>query len=199
MSDDETLRVYDEKAQEYADNFCTEQKADRQLRSFLDALPEVGVVLDLGCGPGRSAAIMAKAGHRVEATDASAEMVRLAGAHEGVTARQATFDAPLGTETFDGVWANFSLLHADREAIPRHIAAIGAALRPWGVFHIGMKTGTGQHRDPIGRLYTYVSDTELEKWLEGEGLEIFARWDGSAKGLAGTDDPYLILQARKNA
>ena len=199
MTDKETLAVYDARAREYADNFCTDQDADPQLQSFLDALPNGADLLDLGCGPGRSAAIMAAAGHKVMATDASAEMVKLAGEHPGVTAHQARFDDLDGHEIYDGIWANFSLLHADRADLPGLITTIASALRSKGVFHIGMKTGAGASRDPIGRLYTYVTEEELLDWLSGNQLTVFARWSGSATGLAGTDDPYIILQARKNA
>lgn len=199
MSDDETLRIYDQRAEEYANNFCADTAPDLQLQKFLDALPPAADVLDLGCGPGRSAMIMAAAGHRTHATDASAEMVRLASRHPGVTAEQAAFDDLTGTAIYDGIWANFSLLHAAPQDLPRHVSAITAALRPGGIFHIGMKTGTGQHRDPIGRLYTYVTENELDELLNEAGLTPFARWYGSATGLAGTDDPFIIIQARKDA
>lgn len=199
MTDKETLAVYDARAEEYATNFDSERKADEQLQSFLDALPERADVLDLGCGPGRSAGLMAEAGHRVEALDASAEMVRLASRHEGVTAKRATFDDVKGEAVYDGIWANFSLLHAAPEDLPRHIGSIALALRAGGIFHIGMKTGEGRARDPIGRLYTYIGEDELNAMLAADQLDVFARWTGVGQGLAGTEDPYVILQARKNA
>lgn len=198
MSDEETLRVYDARAEEYATSFCGQETIDAQLQSFLDALPEKADLLDLGCGPGRSAMLMAQAGHTVLATDASAEMIRIAAAHPGVTARQAVFDDISGRALFDGVWANFSLLHAPPEDLPRHLEAIATALRTGGIFHIGMKTGRGQRRDPIGRLYTYVGASELRDLLKDAGLTPFAEWDGASKGLAGTEDPYIIVQARKD-
>ena len=199
MSDDETLRVYDAKAQEYAERFCQGLAPDDDMRSFLEAVPPGAAVLDLGCGPGRSAAIMAAAGHDVTATDASAEMVKIAAAQEGVRAYQATFDALNEVARYDGIWANFSLLHADRADLPRHLKAIAVALKPGGIFHIGMKTGTGQKRDAMGRLYTYVEDAELSDLLEAAGLQVFMRRSGAEVGLAGTKDPFLIVQARKDA
>lgn len=199
MSDKETLDVYDARAEEYAADYCAGLEPDAQMQSFLEALPAQADVLDLGCGPGRSAAIMARAGHRVTATDASTQMVRIAARHEGVTAYQASFDELEGDGVYDGIWANFSLLHADPEALPGHIATIAQALRPGGLFHIGMKTGEGQHRDGIGRLYTYVTEDALEALLRGAGLTPFAHWTGAEVGLAGTKDPYVIVQARKDA
>lgn len=199
MTDRETLAVYDSRAQDYADRFGTDLEPDTQLRHFLDLLPHEAEVLDLGCGPGRSAAMMAAAGHRVTATDASAEMIALAGKQPGVSARQETFDELSDTDRYDGIWANFSLLHADRPDLPRHVSAIAQALKPGGIFHIGMKTGQGRARDRPGRLYTYVQDPELTSLLVGAGLEPLARWTGSDAGLSGEVEPWIVIQARKHA
>lgn len=199
MTDKETLEVYDARAEEYATSFCLDMEPDTQLQSFLEALAAGADVLDLGCGPGRSAAIMAGAGHRVLATDASAEMVRLAATRDGVTAQQATFDELGGEAVYDGIWANFSLLHADPDKLPGYVGTIAGMLRSEGIFHIGMKLGNGQHRDGIGRLYTYVTEDGLDQMLQDVGLRRFAIWKGQEKGLAGTLDPYVIMQARKDA
>ena len=198
MTDKETLEVYNARATEYATQFCGAQTPDSQMQSFLDALPSGADVLDLGCGPGRSAAILALAGHRVIATDASEEMVRLARQHPGVTARVEPFEGLADQAAYDGIWANFSLLHAAPDDLPRLVQKIATALKAGGIFHIGMKTGTGQSRDSIGRLYTYVEEATLRDWLTENGLVPFAHWTGEARGLAGTNDPYVILQARKN-
>ncbi len=103
-----------------------------------------------------------------------------------------------GQDIFDGIWANFSLLHAARSDLPRYLAAIAHALKPGGVFHIGMKTGQGTKRDGLGRRYTYVGDTELTGLLTGVGLIPFARWTGEGKGLSGDVEPWLVIQARKD-
>lgn len=198
MTDRETLDVYDARAADYATRFDNDGKADAQLRHFLDLLPPGANLLDLGCGPGRSAAIMAAAGHRVTATDASAGMIALAAARPGVTARQETFDDLSGIDVYDGIWANFSLLHARRTDLPRHLAGIARALKPGGHFHIGMKTGKSTGRDKLGRRYTYVTDTELTGLLIAAGLTPIARWTGTDAGLDGDVAPWIVIQACKN-
>ena len=199
VTDKQTLDVYNEKAAEYAEKFCQGVKSDRHLDAFMNRLPEGGVVLDLGCGPGRSSAVMAHAGFSVLGTDASEEMVKLAAAQEGVAARVATFDELEGEAIFDGVYANFSLLHAAREDLPRYLGAIAKALKPGGVFHIGMKTGAGMKRDQIGRRYTFVSEDELSTLLSDAGLTPVYTQTGEEIGLAGTLDPWVVMQATKNA
>jgi SAM-dependent methyltransferase len=198
VTDRQTLEVYEARAREYATRFGKDETADTQLQHFLDLLPPGAQVLDLGCGPGRSAGIIAAAGHKVTATDASAEMVALAARQPGVTARQEAFRDLSGTELYDGVWANFSLLHADRSDLPRHIATIAGTLKRRGIFHIGMKTGTGTARDRLGRRYTYVTDTELTGLLDAAGLHPLVRWTGSSAGLSGDVEPWIVIQARKD-
>ena len=78
MTDRETLAVYDARADEYAQLVEDAGQPDTQLRHFLDLLPDGADILDLGCGPGRSAQLMAAEGHTVTAMDASARMVELA-------------------------------------------------------------------------------------------------------------------------
>lgn len=193
-TDRETLDVYDVKANEYAELVADNQ--DAQLIAFIAQLPHGARVLDLGCGPGAASRKMAEAGFTVEATDASPGMIDLAKKHPGVTARLASFDDISGTDLYDGVWANFSLLHADRADMPRHLSALREAMKPGGLFHIGMKTGTGAKRDGIGRFYTFYTEDELKGLLRGAGFDPVATQTGVEKGLAGTMDPWITISSR---
>jgi SAM-dependent methyltransferase len=196
MTDRETIAVYDAKAADYAARFGGAEPSG-SLQRFIEALPPAGKVLDLGCGPGADAARMQAAGLEVLAVDASPEMVALAQAR-GVRAEVRSFDEIDEVAAYDGVWANFSLLHAKRADLPRHLAAISGALRPGGVVHIGMKTGTGEGRDALGRFYTYVTEAELCGLMEAAGLRVVTIKAGVETGLAGTDDPYIVVQGRKD-
>lgn len=198
MADKETLDVYNAKAAEYAGIVGEGHGPDTLLRAFLDALPARAYIWDLGCGPGRSAELMAAEGHTVLATDASPKMVALAQARPGVTARQATFDEITGASDFDGIFANFSLLHADGPDLPRYVKAVAQALKPGAVFHIGMKVGNGTQRDGLGRRYTYVTKDSLTTLLEQVGLFPIAQWQGEGAGLDGVVAPWIVMQARKD-
>jgi SAM-dependent methyltransferase len=120
-------------------------------------------------------------------------MVQMAAQHVGVTAWQATFDDIDASDTYDGIWANFSLLHAPRSDMPRHLAALHKALKPGGVFFIGLKLGAGEARDKIGRLYTYYSQEELDKLLQDAGFTIRNHRFGSGEGLDGSVSDWISV------
>lgn len=197
MSDPQTLAVYAAKAAEYA-RVVTRHRPDRDLRAFIALIPAGGAVLDWGCGTGNSAAMMAKAGLRVTATDASPEMVALARDSHGIDARCARFDDLDAVDAFDGVYANFSLLHAPRTDMPRHLAQAARALKPGGILHLGLKTGHGAGRDALGRYYTYHTLDELTLLLQDAGLDPIRHRTGETRGLAGTTDPFVIMIARNS-
>ncbi|KZY47931.1 SAM-dependent methyltransferase [Roseovarius sp. HI0049] len=193
-ADKQTLDVYAARLDDYVRTMDA-QSDDPQLTAFIAALPSGAHALDLGCGPGWAAAQMAAAGLTVTATDASPEMVDHANRTAGVTARVASFDDITEDNAYDGIWAHFSLLHAPRDAMPRHLAALRRALKPGGLFHIGMKTGEGAHRDALGRHYTYYTADELHALLTDAGFTPFSSHTGTDKGLAGTMDPWITIAA----
>lgn len=193
MTNPDTLRIYDERAADYADMTGVE---DPLLRLFIRDLPDSGRVLDLGCGPGHHAAAMASTGLQVDAVDGSAEMVAIADAQPGVSARQAQFDAIENVDHYDGIWANFSLLHAPRADLPAHLARLHRALKPGGVFYIGMKLGEGEGPDTIGRFYVYYTQEELEQHMQDAGFTPTERHFGRDKGLDGTEHDWIVVAAR---
>ncbi len=192
MSDEQTIGVYDAQARKYAD-LVTRETPDADLQAFIDAVAPGGRVLDLGCGPGNSAAMMRDAGLVAEAMDASAEMVRLARETYGIDAVQARFGELRAVARYDGIWANFSLLHAPKEAMPGHLAAIRQALKPGGIFHIGMKLGSDASRDSIGRMYSYYEKNELLGLLKSAGFTPRAPRFGEEAGLSGEVAAYMIV------
>ena len=194
MSDEKTKTVYDTNAARYA-ALEIPQNARDDLAGFIAALPAGARVLDLGCGPGHSARDMAKAGLNVTAYDFSPEMVRLAAAHLGVSARQAGFDDLTDVATYHGIWASFSLLHAPRAAFLGHLAQIHRALVPGGLFFLAMKLGTGEGYDSLDRFYTYYTTDGLRAHLATAGFTITATRTGEGTGLAGGIDPYIVITA----
>ena len=152
-------------------------------------------MLDLGCGPGNSARMMGEAGLKVEASDASPEMVAIAKERHGVDARLERFDDLTVQDYYDGIWANFSLLHAPRADMPRHLAAIHKALITGGLLHLGLKTGDIEDRDEAGRFYVYYSEPEIRNLLEDAGFRFNTIRHGEMPGLVRGPEPFMIVTA----
>ncbi len=196
MADKQTLSVYAEKARDYAERFASGGPG-QHLKAFVDTMPEAACILDLGCGPGNAAAIMIAAGHHVDAWDASPDMAAMAKELFGIDVKVATFESLDATDHYDGIYANFSLLHSPKQEMSDHLARIARALKSDGILHLGLKTGTGEHRDRLGRFYAYYSEPELTDLLATVHLKIKSAVTGEEAGLDGTVSPWIILQAHK--
>lgn len=196
MADEETIRIYDDKAGDYAKRFVTDAPSG-SLSKFMSLLPAGANVLDWGCGPAASSFHLKAAGYNPDPVDASPEMVAIANDRFGLSARVGTFDDPVPEGRYQGVWANFSLLHAPRHDLPSHLTKLNKALLGEGVFHIGMKRGKGESRDRFGRFYTYYETTELAGLLEDAGFEITHQTEGEEAGMAGSVDPFVLILSRK--
>lgn len=194
-ADPKTMSFYAGAAAKYAGKFGR-TKPDQDLLAFMGAVIPGGRVLDLGCGPGNTAAMLRDAGFVAEASDASPEMAALAHEKFGIDVAVQDFDALDAAGRYEGIWANFSLLHARRADLPRYLGAIHRALVPGGVFHIGLKVGEGEEYDHLDRFYTYYSVDELRGLLAGAGFDVTSVREGKAKGMAGTLDPFVIMLAR---
>lgn len=197
MPDAKTIAFYDHAAERYA-NLTQTDTPDAQLLAFMDQLPKSADVLDLGCGPARTSAHMRDAGFNPDPVDASQGMIDLANRNYQIGARLLTFDDIDMVDAYDGIWANFSLLHAPRADFPRILTALHRALRKGGIFHIALKTGTGEARDDIDRLYTYLGITELHDLLTTAGFTVIATAEGHEVGCAGTDDQFVAMRAIRN-
>lgn len=195
MSDPDTLRVYADQQAEYRAMVEAEARDDPIIGHFITDCLAGGRVLDLGCGPGQFAALMAEAGLQVDAMDAVPEQVAHAQARDGVTAWQGRFDELTAQNTYDAIWAYFSLLHAPSAAFPDHLAAIKRALKPGGLFLIAMKRGTGGRPDRLGRHYEYYERDVLEDHLRHAGLTPQRHWTGKAKGLTAHTEGWIAVQA----
>ena len=195
MADNETIDVYDAQAETYS-QFVSSPEPEPALQDFIDALPAGGSVLDLGCGPGNHAAGLQAAGFKVSATDASTAMLEIARKNTGLNVWQSEFADLDETDAYDGIWANFSLLHASRADFPKHLTRIATALRPRGILHLGMKTGSGERRDRLGRHYAYYSVEDLRSALQTAGLGVIRETPGKGPGLAGDIESWIIIIAR---
>ena len=194
--DTETIKYYDKSAESYLDKVCNTYP-DSDLLSFINSIKSGGTVLDLGCGPGNSSAMMQSAGLNVQASDCSQKMVDIAKNKFNVDAIKAEFKELSEIDLYDGVWANFSLLHAPRSEMLSNLKKINRSLKKKGYLHIGLKIGNGEKRDTLGRQYTYYQPKELRSLLISAGFTINTiRLDmDGAISMTGMIEPFMIVTA----
>ncbi|MEO0679069.1 MAG: class I SAM-dependent methyltransferase [Pseudomonadota bacterium] len=193
-ADAETLAVYDAGAQDYAARFRFPFDA-ASIARFVELMPKGGHALDYGCGSGWGAEAMLKAGLTVRALDASPGLVERARA-AGVPAEVGVFEDMDDVAAYDGVWASFSLLHAPRDALPGLLTRIHRALKPGGLFYLGVKLGEGESRDRLGRRYAYWTEEDLRTLLAEAGFAWLEHHQEVETGWAGTPDAAIHVFAR---
>jgi len=194
--DKETINYYEMSAQSYLEKVCN-INPDSDLLSFIKSIKAEGLILDLGCGPGNSSAMMQAAGLNVHASDGSQEMVKLANEIFNVQAVKADFNELSDINLYDGVWANFSLLHAPRSEMHPNLIRIHTALKKKGYLHLGLKIGQGEKRDTLGRKYTYYQPEEINSLLISAGFTINTQrldMDGTVS-MTGAIEPFMIVTA----
>jgi SAM-dependent methyltransferase len=197
LSDDKaTLRFYAEKAETYVAS--GPGGASRNLHDFLKRLTPGARILELGCGSGRDAEAMIKAGFDVEPTDGTPEIARKAEKRLSRKVRIMRFDELEASEDYDAVWANASLLHVPRPALPHILCLIFTALKPRGLHFATYKTGGREGRDDHGRYYNHLDRTEvLELYRAAAPWEVEGVVDYVEDGYMGKPSPWVAITVRK--
>ena len=197
--DAQTLRFYSEQAEVYAARGA--QRTSRHLNAFLALLRPSAQILDLGCGGGADAEAMISAGFAVDPIDGVAEIAAKASARLGRTVRVVRFDALIDEEAHDAVWANASLLHVPRGALPGVLGRVWRALRPGGLHFASYKSGTQEGRDRFGRYFNYLSreDVLAAYGIGWEAVSVLEYTGGGfvGNGFAGGQGPWVAVVMRK--
>lgn len=136
------------------------------------ATPPPALILDLGCGPGRDLKAFTELGHRAIGVDGAAEFVRMARAYSGCEVWQQEFlHLELPPETFDGVFANASLFHVPKAALPGVLQNLHAALKPGGVLFSSNPRGANQEGWNGPRYGSYHDFDSWRDYLTAAGFD----------------------------
>jgi SAM-dependent methyltransferase len=199
-----TVRAYDASAADYRDSTAELPSGVRAaVDRFVGLLRPGARVLEIGSGPGRDARALEESGLSVRRTDVTPAFVQLL--------RDAGYDAdvvdPLVDDLSDptapstpyaGVWADASLLHVDREDLPRVLSRLADATEPDGVLFVGLKEGDGADWSLHGnvtapRFFTFWREEPLRSALVGAGWTVVGvEGDRGSNG-----EPWLQVIARR--
>ncbi len=195
LHDADTLAFYDREAAAYAARTRGEPV---RLRAFLEQLRPRASILELGCGGGQDAELMAAAGFDVTPTDGSAGLAAEAQARLGRPVRVMRFEELEDVAAYDAVWANACLLHVPEDGLADVLSRIHRALKPGGRFYAGFKSGAGGDRDSLGRYYNFPTEETLRAAYGAAGAwEALDVTTGQGGGFDGVPRTWLHVMAVK--
>ncbi len=136
----------------------------QNMEALVAAMPRnPGKILDIGCGPGRDLVAFTERGHETIGLDATPAFVEMAKEASGCEVWQQSFlSLDLPPATFDGVFANASLIHVPRNEIVRVLRDLHRALVPGGAIVMSMCRGDGEGYSPRPTGYRYTVGWEYE-------------------------------------
>jgi len=156
---DQTIAYYDEHSEEYV-----ERTLDVDLRPlydrFLKHIPPGEHILDAGSGSGRDTLYFLERGYEVTAFDASEKLATLSSDITGQNTLHLRFQDIDFRNTFDGIWANASLLHVPPSEINDVIARLTRALKAGGVLFASFKRGEEDYTEG-GRYFNCYTEESL--------------------------------------
>ncbi len=171
--------------QRYADHLL-----DRPER-FCTVLPPDSRILDLGCGPGRDLRLFAAAGHRPIGLELNPSFVDMARRHGEVIEGDIREVAHLfQRSSFDGVWAQASLVHLSVTETEGVLRDLWSLLVPGGHFSTCVPAAgtSGWRVEPDGRRwYTVWPERRFAEAVADAGFEVIDITDGT----------YVELHARR--
>jgi len=156
-------------------------------------------ILDLGCGPGRDLATFRTLGHEPVGLEGAPRFVEMARDHSGREVWQQDFLAlDLPPARFDGVFANASLFHVPRSALPRVLGELHATLRPRGVLFASNPRGDNAEGWQ-GERYGVWHDVDAWKdVVTAAGFELLEHYY-RPPGLPRAQQPWLATVWRRRA
>ena len=171
----QTAQTYDKIAADYANRWC-DFSLDEQLDAFTNYVKPGGLILDLGCGPGRDMHDFKKRGYPVIGLDRSAGMLKEAAKRNvGPLVQADMCRPPFARHSFKGVWASASMLHLPRSDFSLVLREIYHLLNHGHVF-LAVKEGTAEKWCDDGehgrRFFAYYHPAEVELALERANFHV---------------------------
>jgi len=182
----------------------------QNVEAFLSNLKSRGEaldVLDLCCAGGRDLITFVGRGHRAVGVDGVAEFCEMSRKASGCEVMQQDLqDLSLGTEAFDGIYANACLFHCPSASLPEMLRRIVQALRPGGVLFVSNAHGFGEDREgwtdgrtPTTRSYVcWLSEETWKKHCQDASLELLDLYY-RPPGRPRSQQPFLATVWRKPA
>jgi 2-polyprenyl-3-methyl-5-hydroxy-6-metoxy-1,4-benzoquinol methylase len=167
-------RYYSKHAQAFFDS-TVDVDMHSLYEAFLPLVTAEGTILDAGCGSGRDCKAFLEQGFKVDAFDASPELVAKATALINQPVKHAFFQTYHSTHLYDGIWACASLLHVPMDELAAVMAKLVGMLKEDGVCYCSFKLGN-EEIERNGRIFTNLNETSFPHYITGLPLSIEKQW-----------------------
>lgn len=178
----DTIDWYEANAADYAKSIQNLTSLER-LRAFAKATGIGKKVLDVGCAAGRDSKILSNLGLSVTGVDLSKSLLRIARENcPEITFVHANFlNLPFAKESFDGIWANASLLHLEEFfQVEQAAREFNRVLKKGGILHIFVKQQSGEEKTSVvsdqishhERFFRWFTGDEVKNLLTENGFVI---------------------------
>ena len=191
-----TIEYYNENVSKFVNDtqdvvFCATQDL------FLSYLNEGDSILDFGCGSGRDTKYFLSKGYKVDATDGSEEICKVASDYTGINVKCLLFNELDEIDKYDGIWACASILHLDRDDLIDVFHRIVRALKDNGILYTSFKYSEFEGM----RNGRYFTDFTIESFNEFQTnipeFIIEKKWITSDVRAGREDEKWLNLIMRK--
>ena len=194
---DKTIEYYNQNADMFAQGTRLVDFTVVQER-FAKMLPADSRILDFGCGSGRDTKYFLEKGYRVEATDGSSELCKLASAFAGIEVKEMLFQDLDASGKYEGIWACSSILHLSKKELLPVIRKMCDALKDNGVIYTSFKYGDFEG-ERNGRYFTDFTEDTFDKFMKViQELTIEEEWITSDVRPGRGEEKWLNLILRKN-
>ena len=196
MQMNKTIDYYNLNAKKFIENTLNADMHITQER-FLQLLTENRFILDFGCGSGRDTKYFLEKGYRVEATDGSSELCKLASAFTGIEVKKMLFQELDASGKYEGIWACSSILHLPKKELLPVIRKMCDALKDNGVIYTSFKYGDFEG-GRNGRYFTDFTEDTFDKFIKViPELTIEEEWITSDVRPGREEEKWLNLILRK--
>lgn len=193
---DKTIEYYDQNADMFAQGTRLVDFTVVQER-FAKMLPAGSRILDFGCGSGRDTKYFLEKGYRVEATDGSSELCKLASDFTGIEVKEMLFQDLNARGKYEGIWACSSILHLSKRELLPVIRKMCDALKDNGVIYTSFKYGDFEG-ERNGRYFTDFTEDTFDKFIKViQELAIEEEWITSDVRPGRGEEKWLNLILRK--
>lgn len=167
-----TIAHYDRNAERFWQGTRDHDVAQNRA-ALLDAIEAAGPyrILDFGCGPGRDLRYFSDLGHEAIGLDGSTELAGLARGHSGCEVLVQNFlDITLSDDCFHGIFANASLFHVGRAALPDLLRRLHTSLKPRGVLFSSNPRGNDEEGVSGERFSCFYSEPTWRRLVGAAGF-----------------------------